>query len=236
MSCVNFSNNGKFLVSCSSDLTVKLWELSEYQCAKTFYGHNHSVSWAAFVLDDECIISCSRDKTIKLWEIATGFCKRTFLGHEDWVRQVVATPDSKTLASCSSDQTVMLWAIDKEAPIMTLTGHDNVIESIVFIEGDRAQFLASSEFLKTKFKSSTLESLKQAENGVQALAPQRLFLVSASRDKSIRLWNCSNGETLHTFMGHDTWVRSLAVHPTGKWLYSASDDKTVRIWDMNFGK
>jgi len=31
-------------------------------------------------------------------------------------------------------------------------------------------------------------------------------------------------------------VRSLALHPTGKWLYSASDDKSVRVWDLNFGK
>jgi platelet-activating factor acetylhydrolase IB subunit alpha len=31
-------------------------------------------------------------------------------------------------------------------------------------------------------------------------------------------------------------VRSLALHPTGKYLYSASDDKSLRVWDLNFGK
>jgi platelet-activating factor acetylhydrolase IB subunit alpha len=44
------------------------------------------------------------------------------------------------------------------------------------------------------------------------------------------------GELLHTFSGHDNWVRSLSLHSSGKYLYSCSDDKSIRIWDLNFGK
>lgn len=183
------------MVSGSADLTIKLWELNEYNCAKTFYGHNHTVSWVAFLQDDEMIVSCSRDKTIKLWEIATGFCKRTYSGHDDWVRQVISTSDSKMLASCSTDQSVRLWSIDKEEAQMIMNGHDNVVESILFVEGDASNFLAGSEFLKSRFKKEvSLESIKQAEeskNGPPAVA--RLFILSASRDKTIRLFNCANG-------------------------------------------
>lgn len=40
VNCVNYDQNGKYLVSSSSDLTIKLWDLSnDYQCCKTFYGH-----------------------------------------------------------------------------------------------------------------------------------------------------------------------------------------------------
>ena len=46
----------------------------------------------------------------------------------------------------------------------------------------------------------------------------------------------NTGELLHTFIGHDNWVRSLSLHPNGKYLYSASDDKTLRIWDLHYGK
>jgi WD40 repeat protein len=44
------------------------------------------------------------------------------------------------------------------------------------------------------------------------------------------------GEHLHTFFGHDNWVRSLALHGSGKYLYSCSDDKSIRIWDLQSGK
>lgn len=97
-------------MSSSSDLTIKLWDLAnDYQCCKTFYGHEHNISYVDFVLGGDYLLSCSRDKSIRLWEISTGFCKRTFLGHEGWVRKIVASVDQKTFASCSDDQSVILW-------------------------------------------------------------------------------------------------------------------------------
>jgi len=62
------------------------------------------------------------------------------------------------------------------------------------------------------------------------------FLLTAGRDKLIKLFLTQTGEHLHTFYGHDNWVRSLSLHSSGKYLYSASDDKTIRVWDMNSGK
>jgi platelet-activating factor acetylhydrolase IB subunit alpha len=58
------------------------------------------------------------------------------------------------------------------------------------------------------------------------------FLFTGSRDKLIKLFICQTGELLHTFVGHDNWVRSLAIHGNGKYLYSVSDDKTLRVWDL----
>lgn len=100
---------------------------NDYQCCKTFYGHNHNVSFVDFILEGDLIISCSRDKTIKLWEISTGYCKRTYTGHEAWVRKVVVSADGKTLASCSDDQSVIIWNIEKETPVNRFFAHENVI-------------------------------------------------------------------------------------------------------------
>jgi len=62
------------------------------------------------------------------------------------------------------------------------------------------------------------------------------FILTGSRDKLIKLFLGQTGEHLHSFIGHDNWVRSLSLHPNGKYLYSASDDKTLRIWDLQYGK
>jgi platelet-activating factor acetylhydrolase IB subunit alpha len=59
--------------TCSSDLTVKLWDTSnEYKNTKTLYGHDHSVSAVRFLPSGDFLVSASRDRTIKVWEVATG--------------------------------------------------------------------------------------------------------------------------------------------------------------------
>lgn len=60
-------------VSCSSDLTLKLWDTSKsHQCIKTLHDHDHSVSGCRFVGPaDAYVVSASRDSTIKVWEVST---------------------------------------------------------------------------------------------------------------------------------------------------------------------
>lgn len=65
---------------------------------------------------------------------------------------------------------------------------------------------------------------------------QQSFIITTSRDKLVRLFTANNGELLYTFIGHDNWVRGLAMHPTGKYLYTVSDDKTMRVWELTYGK
>jgi platelet-activating factor acetylhydrolase IB subunit alpha len=83
-----------------------------------------------------------------------------------------------------------------------------------------------------------MNALKQlSEQGSQGISNYyQTFLLTGGRDKLIKLFICQTGEHLHTFYGHDNWVRSLSLHSSGKYLYSGSDDKTIRIWDLNFGK
>jgi platelet-activating factor acetylhydrolase IB subunit alpha len=76
-----------------------------------------------------------------------------------------------------------------------------------------------------------------SEKGASGIAGYfQSFILTGSRDKLIKLFLAQTGELLHTFTGHDNWVRSLSLHATGKYLYSSSDDKTVKVWDLNFGK
>jgi len=61
-------------------------------------------------------------------------------------------------------------------------------------------------------------------------------VVTASRDKTIKVWDAIRGQCLYTLHGHDDWVRALVFHPNGKYLLSSSDDHTIRIWELNTGR
>jgi len=38
------------------------------------------------------------------------------------------------------------------------------------------------------------------------------LVISGSRDRTIRIWNCLNGMLIYTMTGHDNWVRGLDLH------------------------
>ena len=65
-----------------------------------------------------------------------------------------------------------------------------------------------------------------------AFSPDGATLASASKDKTVKLWNLQ-GEELQSFQGHSDAVMSVAFSPDGATLASASDDKTVKLWNVD---
>ncbi|KAI9015549.1 WD40-repeat-containing domain protein [Hyaloraphidium curvatum] len=218
---------GTLLASCSADLTIKLWSVADdYKNTRTLYGHDHSVSSVVFLPSGDSLVSASRDKTIRVWEVATGYCTKTLAGHGDWVRMVACSEDGKMVVSCSNDQSVRVWDLASGECKSDMRGHDHVVECVAFVPAK-----AHPAILKL------ISSTNASANGYKesSLSPAQ-FAVSASRDKTIKLWNALSGECLHTFTGHDNWVRGLAFHPSGRFLFSVSDDKSIRCWNLENGR
>jgi len=211
---VAFDSAGKYLVSCSADMTLKLWDFNSYECMKTMYGHDHNVSSVTFMPSGDHVVTSSRDKTIKMWEVSTGYCVKTYTGHREWVRMVRVYQDGSLLASCSNDQTVRVWVTATKECKAELREHEHVVECIAWAP------------------ESAQPSINEA-GGTESKNSKRSgpFLLSGSRDKTMKMWDVSIGYCLFTLTGHDNWVRGVVFHPGGKYILSASDDKTIRVWD-----
>ena len=69
-----------------------------------------------------------------------------------------------------------------------------------------------------------------------AVSPDGKTLATGSSDKTVTLWDLSNGKVRSQLSGHRDQVNSVAFSPDGKTLASGSDDKTVRLWDLGSGK
>jgi WD40 repeat protein len=64
---VTISSDNKFIVSGSSDNTIRVWERESGTQLKKIKGHNESVDSVAISSDNKFIVSGSRDKTIRVW-------------------------------------------------------------------------------------------------------------------------------------------------------------------------
>ncbi len=62
-----------------------------------------------------------------------------------------------------------------------------------------------------------------------AISPDGKIIASASRDKTIRLWDMT-GKLLHTLDKHQQLVTDVDFSPDGQTLASSSEDKTVKLW------
>jgi hypothetical protein len=67
------------------------------------------------------------------------------------------------------------------------------------------------------------------------MTPDGRRAVSASSDKTLRLWDLESGHCLRTLEGHTSGVGSVSVTPDGRGAVSASYDKTLRLWDLDSG-
>ena len=58
------------------------------------------------------------------------------------------------------------------------------------------------------------------------------YLITASYDTSIRIWNLHSKMQEYVFQGHSEWVTSIALTIDNKFIISASDDKNIIIWNF----
>jgi WD40 repeat protein len=69
-----------------------------------------------------------------------------------------------------------------------------------------------------------------------AFSPDGSRIVTASEDKTARIWDAASSKEVAVLRGHEESVVSAAFSPDGSRMATASWDNTARIWDAATGK
>src|SRR2546422_5585799 len=66
-----------------------------------------------------------------------------------------------------------------------------------------------------------------------AITPDGRRALSASNDKTVRMWDIPSGNHLVTFSGHEAFVCSLSVSGTGALLAAGAMDGAIKVWNLS---
>jgi len=59
-------------------------------------------------------------------------------------------------------------------------------------------------------------------------------IVTASYDKTARIWDAASGRQITVLREHEDTVSSVAFSPDGSRVATGSWDKTARVWNVHF--
>ena len=197
-------------------------------------GHTKSITKVLWGGQD-LIFSASEDTTIKVWNKA-GKQLKELKGHAHWVNTLCCHTDY-ALRTGGFDEKTFEFNTDDEQ-------HKSAVSRYQKLKGSEHERLVSGSddftlIMWNPFKNTKavtrMTGHQQAINHVQ-FSPDGRFIISASFDKSLRLWDGYNGKYMSVFRGHVGPVYMIAFSPDSRLLVSGSKDSTMKVWDIKTKK
>jgi WD40 repeat protein len=69
-----------------------------------------------------------------------------------------------------------------------------------------------------------------------SVLPDGCRVISASQDKTLKVWDLNRGVLLHTLTGHSQPISAVVALPDARRALSAAADNTLKVWDLVSGK
>ena len=216
------SPDGKKIVSGSYDKTIRIWSLSSGKELFKLEGHTDWIRSVAVTFNSSKLVSGSTDRTIRVWDMKTGKPQLTLEGHTDWVTSIALSPDGNKIISGSGDKEILIWNMQSRMVSGNpFVGHTKGVTSVT-ITPDGSKIISGSGDKTIRVWNSSLSLTSSpiwadikhehlqleghtGEVSSVAITPNGTKIVSASYDKTIRVWEVSqNMEYLNSLENDST--------------------------------
>ncbi|KAI3405194.2 utp13 [Candida oxycetoniae] len=193
-----------FLITGSSDLTIKKWKIPKEkgQVIKhsvfTRRAHDKDINAIDVSPNDEFFATASYDKLGKVWSTESGETVGVLKGHKRGLWDINFYKYDKLIVTGSGDKTVKVWSLSDYTCKKTFEGHTNAVQRVKFFN---------------------------------SVSPQ---LISTGADGLVKVWDYKSGETVKTLDNHDNRIWALGIKDEeGDSFTTADADGKITQWQDN---
>ena len=236
---LDYSKDGRFIVSGSDDGTARIWDLDTNSHrvleAKTTEGEDTAL-WSVSVSHDGRLVAAGcADRIIRIWDVQTGNLVERLRGHGDLVRSVTFTPDDGGLISGSWDRKVKHWDLtpflECDARMEPLPAATSSAPMPTSAPGPSAAVPAKEGGERGSVCTMTFDGHNRLVNSV-AVSHDGEWVVSGSDDESVLFWDARNAYAQFALHGHKGGVMAVDMSSTGDVFATGGRDGVTRICEL----
>jgi WD40 repeat protein len=243
---VEFTRDGRHLVSGSLDKTVRVWDSTtgaEQRRMATPWPGEFALS-----PDGQTLAVSNSDRAVHLWNIAdVGKNRALKVGIENSIPEGFApvalafSPDGKKLAT-SERETLRLWDVPTGRLESSIDGQGRGQPRAACFKGGNLTVLSNSYGTPyTLWSLSPAEDVRTlrvepAKQATFAFAADGASLLFASPGIGVRQWDASTGVELRRFAGMQGEARAVALSLDGKFAAAGTDAATLHQWETADGR
>lgn len=236
---VNFSPDGTTFVSSSHDGTVRVWNVLSGQLVKIVkkVDAEYKLVWSALYIPDgkNILVSTYEKPKLQLVDVDSGLLIRTY-DSDLSVRKISIANNADIFLAISSYDSPTTWNIKTGRKIEEFKREKGFWSYIFSSSGAYvcggisrdAKYVATGStdgWLRTWETNSGKEmwGVKAHKDGTTELAfsPNGLFVLSAGKDATIKIWNTKSGEFIDQINLNDI-VTSLAFSPDSSSFFAGT--------------
>jgi F-box and WD-40 domain protein 1/11 len=131
----------KYIISCSKDAMIKVWDRKTGSCLRTLKGHRGPVN--AVQLRGNFLVSASGDGVAKLWNLETGVSIKDFPSEDRGLAAVEFSDDAKYVLAGGNDHVVYKFDASTGELVHSRVKHDGLVRSL-FLDAFNGRIVSGS--------------------------------------------------------------------------------------------